>query len=205
MDKQELIDVLTKNSKEAQDVHVRAANGSVMKAYYDGVLNALRNSYLLAIELDEPIYKKVTLPKEVGEELDIAKADYAIQDFDLYIGNVIDDSVSIARASNHYYVDSTNAIIKLADAWRYGYTVEKEPVSLVYVSGTNKKFVYNKRGDTSTRMAKLETPVVPSPVTSYETAYDKYKPLYEFTDAEITKFGLQDCEREEVTDDGMGC
>ncbi|WP_203663495.1 DUF1642 domain-containing protein [Lacticaseibacillus sp. 53-4] len=28
---------------------------------------------------------------------------------------------------------------------------------------------------------------------------------YRFTDAEVERYGLQDCEKEEVTDDGMGC
>ena len=67
----------------------------------------------------EPV--KPVLPKEVGEELDIAKSELP---FDVYIGNIF-GGVSSAKASYHYYFDNANAIIKLADAWRYGYTVEK--------------------------------------------------------------------------------
>ena len=106
--------------------------------------------------------------------------------------------------SAHTYEDNGEEIL-LMNAWNNGYTVKKESRYMVYVPGTNKKFLYNKRGDSSTRAAKLETPIVPSPVTSYQTAYGQYKPLYWFTDAEITKFGLQDCDKVEVTDNGMGC
>ena len=143
----------------------------------------------------EPV--KPVLPKEVGEELDIAKNEFP---FDVYIGNVI-DSVSSAKASNHYYIDNTNAIIKLADAWRYGYTVEKESVSLVYVPGTNKCFVYCKRGRWSKQGANSETPVTPQTIATWRVCKGKDESLFEFTDAEITKFGLQDCDKEEATDD----
>jgi len=81
-----------------------------------------RNTIIDELPTAEPV--KPVLPKVVGEELDSSKADYAIQDFDLYIRNIIGCANS-AKASNHYYLNNTNAIIKLADAWRYGYTIEK--------------------------------------------------------------------------------
>ncbi|MFD1410615.1 DUF1642 domain-containing protein [Lapidilactobacillus gannanensis] len=139
---------------------------------------------------------KPVLPKEVADELEGAKKYKKL--FDVYIMRIINDNTTYEN-SRAFWNNSDDGVIKtLMDAWNNGYTVEKELANLVYVPGTNKKFVYNKRGDTSTRMAKLETPIVPSPVTSYQTSYDQYKPLYWFADEEITKFGLQDCEREEV-------
>lgn len=142
----------------------------------------------------EPV--KPVLPKEVADELEIAKKSNL--SFDVYIVQIISGNADYYN-SREFWINSSDDVIKtLMDAWNNGYTVEKEPVNLVYVPGTNKKFLYNKRGDSSTRAAKLKTPIVPSPVTSYQTSYDQYKPLYWFADAEITKFGLQDCEQEEV-------
>ena len=145
----------------------------------------------------EPV--KPVLPKEVADELEIAKKSNF--SFDDYIVQIISGDATYYNSRDFWFNSDDDVIKTLMDAWNNGYTVKKGPVNLVYVPGTNKKFLYNKRGDSSTRAAKLETPIIPSPVTSYQTAYDQYKPLYWFTDAEITKFGLQDCEKEEVTDD----
>ena len=143
---------------------------------------------------------KPALPKDVADELDDAKVHNL--DFIGYMNVAIDNGYPVTNMLTYGNAHPSIFIKILSDAWFNGYTVEKESRYMVYVPGTNKKFLYNKRGDSSTRAAKLETPIVPSPVTSYQTAYGQYKPLYWFTDEEITKFSLHDCEREEVTDDG---
>ena len=139
------------------------------------------------------------LPKGVADELETTKKLNVT--FDGYIMRVIDNHYLYTN-SHTFWMNSDDGVIKiLMDAWYNGYTIEQVPRYMVYVPGTNNKFLYNKRGDSSTRAAKLETPIVPSPVTSYQTAYGQYKPLYWFTDEEITKFDLQDCEKELVADD----
>lgn len=50
-------------------------------------------------------------------------------------------------------------------------------------------------------MSNLETPITPQPIETWRACKDKDESLYEFTQAEIDKFGLQDCEWKEVTDD----
>ena len=145
----------------------------------------------------EPV--KPVLPKGVADELETTKKLNVT--FDGYIMRVIDNHYLYTN-SHTFWMNSDDGVIKiLMDAWYNGYTIEQVPRYMVYVPGTNNKFLYNKRGDSSTRAAKLETPIVPSPVTSYQTAYGQYKPLYWFTDEEITKFDLQDCEKELVADD----
>ncbi|QOP47594.1 DUF1642 domain-containing protein [Lacticaseibacillus paracasei] len=76
----------------------------------------------------------------------------------------------------------------LMNAYVNGYTVAKEKKYNVKVPHT-KEVWYYKAGD-SDLLA-----ICPA---------DK-KLRGEFTESEIEQYGLQDCEKEEVTDDGMGC
>lgn len=133
----------------------------------------------------EPV--KPVLPKEVADELDIAKNKFQ-SSFDVYIENII-DSVS-DKASYNYYLFNTNAIIKLADAWRYGYTVEKEKKYYVKVPHTKDVWYYWKKTDGGLGIDDLNVATA-----DYDTDD------FEFTESEIEHYGLQDCEKEEVTDD----
>jgi len=102
----------------------------------------------------EPV--KPILPKKVADEMKKAKG--TIKLFDIYIQQVIRNNPNFYPHSSKYWYDyDGNNTETLLNAWNNGYTVKKEPVSLVYVPGTNKKFLYNKRGDSPTRAAKLET------------------------------------------------
>lgn len=147
----------------------------------------------------EPV--KPVLPKEVGEELDIAKNELQIS-FDVYIGNVI-DSFSSAKASYHYYIVNTNAIIKLADAWRYGYTVEKEKKYnlILGTDGYDCIHAIRKCYDKDGVFIDDET---------YEFSNLQCDPDYQFTQEEIDKYNkdfwiknldLNDYKVEVVTDD----
>lgn len=83
---------------------------------------------------------------------------------------------------------SPEDVTRLKSALTNGYTVAKEKKYNVKVPHT-KEVWYYKSGDTD-----LLT-ICPA---------DK-KLRGKFTESEIEHYGLQDCEKEEVTDDGMGC
>lgn len=203
--------IIMKNYKVGDTVYLKAFVANVDKSDPEKTygVNFVRGNYVIQAWPDreaiidelptaEPV--KPVLPKGVADEMEAYK-EYG-DDFNEYIYNVM------AVPDTHYLIKTHDAFIRsnvtvetLLNAWNNGYTIEQEPCYMVYVPGTNKKFLYNKRGDSSTRAAKLETPIVPSPVTSYQTAYSQYKPLYWFTYEEITKFDLQDCEKELVADD----
>lgn len=155
-----------------------------------------RDTIIDELPTAEPI--KPVLPKKVGEELDIAKNELQ-SSFDGYITDVLDHQGSF-RNSFEYYSIHFEVIDKLADAWRYGYTVEKEPRYKVYVTGTNKQYMYVKRGELAKAHNKKATPITPQSINNYLTAGGN-RDLYWFTDEEITKFDLQDCEKELVADD----
>lgn len=158
---------------------------------YDDMINR----YDAALPDDLPV-----IPKAVGDELEIAKKSRF--SFDGYITRVIDGHPGYTNSCAFWNSSDNSATKTLMDAWYNGYTVEKGPVSLVYVPGTNKEFIYCKRGKWSKQGANSETPVTPQTIATWSACKDKNESLFEFTDAEITKFGLQDCEKEEVTDDG---
>lgn len=87
--------------------------------------------------------------------------------------------------SDHSYADEERLII---NAYVKGYTVAKEKKYNVKVPHT-KEVWYYKSGD-----------------TDLLTICPADKELRgKFTESEIEHYGLQDCEKEEVTDDGMGC
>ena len=113
---------------------------------------------------------------------------------------IVKEANKCSFPANHItlHASSSDEEKLVMEAYVNGYTIKKEPVSLVYVPGTNKDFVYCKRGKWSKKGANPETPVTPQPIATWHACEDKDVSLFEFTDAEITKFGLQDCEKEEV-------
>lgn len=60
--------------------------------------------------------------------------------------------------------------------------------------------MYVKRGELAKVDNKKATPITPQSINNYLTAGGN-RDLYWFTDEEITKFDLQDCEKELVADD----
>lgn len=136
---------------------------------------------------------KPTIPKDVADEMEVFRKSNKLGAY-LYLA--LNQTETVA----YRWTNNDRNIASLVNAWNNGYTVEKEPVSLVYVPGTKKCFVYCKRGKWSKQGANSETPVTPQAIATWRALKDKDKSLFEFTNAEITKFGLQDCEKEEVTD-----
>ncbi|WP_125607929.1 DUF1642 domain-containing protein [Lapidilactobacillus bayanensis] len=159
-----------------------------------------RSAIIDELPTAEPV--KPVLPKDVADEIQQAK-DMRLN-FYMYIIKFAKDSATCDFALYNCLADVSDEQFKiLSDAWYNGYTVEKESRYMVYVPGTNKDFVYCKRGKWSKKGANPETPVTPQSIATWRACKDKDESLFEFTDAEITKFGLQDCEKEEVTDDEL--
>lgn len=88
----------------------------------------------------------------------------------------------------------------LMNAYVNGYTVAKEKkynVKVPYAEGWHfqKYSPESKRG--------LHNNWRPFPAKDVDS--NMRKELFQFTESEIEQYGLQYCEKEEVTDDGMGC
>lgn len=145
----------------------------------------------------EPV--KPVLPKDVADELEDAKK--SAYNFFGFLRECNNKTYPETCHFMFYDTVSSDTQIKiLSDAWYNGYTVEKEPRYKVYVTGTNKQFMYLKRGGWAKVDNKKATPITPQSINNYLTAGGN-RDLCWFTDEEISKFGLQDCEKEEVTDD----
>lgn len=144
----------------------------------------------------EPV--KPVLPKNVAEEMESAKDDCG--NFFSYLA---DSNKYPATLSYTFPLNGADddRIKILAKAWYNGYTVEQEPRYKVYVAGTNKQYMYVKRGELAKAHNKKATPITPQSIGNYITAGVSHRDLYWFTDEEITKFDLQDCEKELVADD----
>lgn len=85
---------------------------------------------------------------------------------------------------------------QLMNAYVNGYTVKKK--YLVYkVLVDKKKHEYFAQAYRST--------VHPGTVAWFLHSKAQSDSLAQFTESEIEHYGLQDCEKEEVTEDGMGC
>lgn len=100
---------------------------------------------------------------------------------------IVEDAHNSKRPASYIILKSNDEEL-LMNAYVNGYTVAKEKKYNVKVPHT-KEVWYYKSGDTD-----LLT-ICPA---------DK-KLRGKFTESEIEHYGLQDCEKEEVTDDGMGC
>ncbi|MES5890774.1 DUF1642 domain-containing protein [Lacticaseibacillus paracasei] len=86
----------------------------------------------------------------------------------------------------------------LMEAFVNGYTVAKEKKYLVY------KELGGKQKDKLFAQA-YRSLIHPGTISWDITNEVKSGSCAHFTEAEIEHYGLQDCEKEEVTDDGMGC
>lgn len=146
-------------------------------------------------DLPEPV--KPVLPKDVADELEKAKTNNL--NFYGYMDHIATNQFT--KTKNYISMLTSYTIELLFYAWYNGYTVEKEPRYKVYVTGTNKQYMYVKRGELAKAHNKKATPVTPQSIGNYMTAGVSHQDLYWFTDEEITKFDLQDCEKELVTDD----
>lgn len=126
--------------------------------------------------------ENVKLPKEAGEELDRYKDRY---DFD-----------DLARTAMHGSIDNplrkywshngSNALLTLADAWRYGWEPLSEP--------EKKYYVYVPKTKRQAKYAILQDRVVVYDLSMREICK-------ELTEKQINHFSLDEYEREEVTDD----
>ncbi|MGK4178836.1 DUF1642 domain-containing protein [Lapidilactobacillus dextrinicus] len=144
--------------------------------------------------LVEPV--KPVLPKNVADELEKAKNNI------LNFYGYLDSTLPLMNSFVFGHLSDRDARIKiLSDAWYNGYTVEQEPRYKVYVTGTNKHYLYVKRGSWAKASNKKTTPITPQFINNYLATSSNHRDLYWFTDEEITKFNLQDCEKELVADD----
>lgn len=142
----------------------------------------------------EPV--KPVLPEDVADELEKAKNNI------LNFYGYLDSTLPLMNSFVFGHLSDRDARIKiLSDAWYNGYTVEKVPRYMVYVPGTNKHYLYVKRGSWAKASNKKTTPITPQFINNYLATSIDHRDLYWFTDEEISKFGLQDCEKELVADD----
>ncbi|QHJ75117.1 hypothetical protein [Lactobacillus phage JNU_P9] len=89
---------------------------------------------------------------------------------------------------------------RLMNAYVNGYTVAKEKkynVKVPHAEGWH----FQKYSRESKRGSRNDW----KPFPAKDIDSNMSKDLFLFTEAEIEHYGLQDCEKEEVTDDGMGC
>ena len=96
--------------------------------YYGNHHGWFDNSCIIDELPAEPV--KPVLPKEVADELEIAKE--CKDSFDVYIMRIINGHTTYEN-SHVFWSNSGDGVIKtLMDAWDNGYTVEKEKKYLVY-------------------------------------------------------------------------
>ncbi|MES5890710.1 DUF1642 domain-containing protein [Lacticaseibacillus paracasei] len=95
--------------------------------------------------------------------------------------------------------DDSDGVEKLLmNAFVNGYTVAKDKKYLVY------KELGGKQKDKLFAQA-YRSLIHPGTISWDITNEVKSGSCAQFTESEIEHYGLQDCEKEEVTDDGMGC
>lgn len=141
------------------------------------------------IDKIEPDHPKVKLPRDVGEELD----EWMFDNKDRLVGRIgeliFDMMTHEPKLTNVFCFvgDSEENCLKVIDAYRYGWTAEKETLYNVKVPHAVNS--YFKKIDANDCIAG-------------DTFYvDLDEDLAQFTEAEIEHYDLQDCEKEEVTDD----
>ncbi|MDN4554650.1 DUF1642 domain-containing protein [Lacticaseibacillus paracasei] len=89
----------------------------------------------------------------------------------------------------------------LIEAYVNGYTVAKEKKHLVYKELGGKQSELNEK-----KFAQAYRSLIyPGTISWILTNEVKSGSWAQFTESEIEQYGLQDCEKEEVADDGMGC
>lgn len=95
---------------------------------------------------------------------------------------------------------SPEDVTRLKSALTNGYTVAKEKkynVKVPHAEGWH----FQKYSSDSELGARNNW----QPFPAKDIDFNMSKELFQFTESEIEHYGLQDCEKEEVTDDGMGC
>lgn len=148
------------------------------------------------IDAIEPGHKKVVLPKAVGEQWDMLVDHYASDQ------TVTDKCSAINHAMRwlpnrwsvgldcgdllHWWANTQDSYTKLADAARYGWVPKPEKLYRVKVYGLDLPGLYYRKRDDGTLSFVQGGAGLP------ET---------EFTMDEIKQRHLENCEREEVTDD----
>ena len=151
------------------------------------------------VDAIDPEHEKVVLPKIVGEQWDKLVAnqlsnsdgssvDYALLD----IPNKANDTNDNAgfRQLSDWWDRTPYSYRKLIDAARYGWVPKPEKLYRVKVYGIDLPALFYRKCDDGTLSFVQGGAGLP------ET---------EFTMDEIKQRHLENCEREEVTDDGMGC
>lgn len=115
---------------------------------------------------------------------------------------IVEDARDSGCPANYIFSKSGSEGDKemLMKAYVNGYTVAKEKkynVKVPHAEGWH----FHKYSSAS----KLGPRNNWKPFPAKDTDSNISKGLFQFTESEIEHYGLQDCEKEEVTDDGMGC
>ena len=153
-------------------------NGTVW-AHSDNIIDELPTA--------EPV--KPVLPKEVADELEIAKKSNF--SFDVYIVQIISGNAAYYN-SREFWINSDDGVIKtLMDAWHNGYTVEKEPTWCIEVPGKFNRPTYYAINDGALAFGYLDED---------KKWYRDYS-AHAFTDEEIKKYDLENFKKELITDD----
>lgn len=135
----------------------------------------------------EPV--KPVLPKAVADELKSAKK--CGLHFVGYMNWALDGDSPMTYSYIFKRGNNNDNIKVMADAWYNGYTVEKEPTWCIEVPGKFNRPTYYAINDGALAFGYLDED---------KKWYRDYS-AHAFTDEEISKFGLQDCEKELVADD----
>lgn len=114
---------------------------------------------------------------------------------------IVEDAHNAKRPASYIILKSNDEGL-LMNAYVNGYTVKKEKKYLVYkVLGGKQKNKHEQVAQAYRSNLFFDTIIwlIKEHKIMSSDASDQ------FTEAEIEHYGLQDCEKEEVTDDGMGC
>ena len=126
--------------------------------------------------------KKIVLPKDVADELEIAKE--CKDSFDVYIMRIINGH-TIYENSHVFWSNSGDGVIKtLMDAWDNGYTVAKDK-KYNLVLGTNGSNKYTCSTIVKETSFEGNIFLFINPVT---IPNDLTVPQYQFTQSEIDKY-----------------
>ncbi|MCT2909440.1 hypothetical protein EFT87_12340 [Schleiferilactobacillus harbinensis] len=174
----------------------RAALNEFLSRNHLELVTNVKAYVLKIVESIEPEHKKVVLPKEVGEQWDKRVDHYVscqtVTDRWSAINYAIASLPSLGSSSPdygdlaHWWINTQDSYTKLADAARYGWVAKPEKLYRVKVYGIDLPGVFYRKRDGGTLTFVQGGAGLP------ET---------EFTMGEIKHRHLENCEREEVTDD----
>ena len=167
-------------------------NGNNFIDFESGTVWVTSDNMIDELPTAEPV--KPVLPKKVADELEIAKE--CKDSFDVYIMRIINGHTTYEN-SHVFWSNSGDGVIKtLMDAWDNGYTVAKEKKYLVYkaLGGKHTADVQYAQAYLTSVHSKILWILTSWILTNEDTD----ESFFQFTEAEIEHYGLQDCEREEV-------